>query len=122
MAEFTRRKFLQLTGGTGAGLMFVGLKGTDWALALPVPRGTLNPTSTPKFVSPLVVPAAMPRTGKLKSAGQDIDYYEVAVRQFDQQILPPGKPTTTVWSYGSANHPSSFVYPACTIEAKSQRP
>lgn len=43
--------------------------------------------------------------------GKRIDYYEIAVRQFQQQILPPGMPPTTVWSYGSCN------YPAFTIEA-----
>jgi bilirubin oxidase len=31
-------------------------------------------------------------------------------------------PQTTVWSYGSANHPGSFNYPAFTIEAKWQAP
>lgn len=29
---------------------------------------------------------------------------------------------TTVWSYGSANHPGSFNYPAFTIEADWRRP
>jgi bilirubin oxidase len=66
----------------------------------------------------------MPRTGKIKIPGgnKNIDYYEIAVRQFQQQILPPGMPQTTVWSYGSANHPGSFNYPAFTIEAKWRTP
>ncbi len=66
---------------------------------------------------PLVIPPAMPKT-----SGGQIDYYEIAVRQFQQQILPTGMPTTTVWSYGSVNHPSTFNYPAFTIEAKYHRP
>jgi hypothetical protein len=37
-------------------------------------------------------------------------YYEIAVRQFQQQILPDAAPTT--WSYGSVNHPGTFNYPA----------
>ena len=51
--------------------------------------------------------------------GKPIDYYEIAVRQFQQHILPQsmGLPTT-VWSYGSINHPRTFNYPAFTIEAK----
>ena len=50
------------------------------------------------------------------------DYYEIAVRQFQQQVLPPGLPPTTVWSYGSANHPGTFNFPAFTIEAAYGRP
>jgi bilirubin oxidase len=66
---------------------------------------------------PLVIPPAMPKT-----SGGKVDYYEIAVRQFQQQILPPGMPTTTVWSYGSVNHDGTFNYPAFTIEAKYHRP
>ncbi|HTI68354.1 MAG TPA: multicopper oxidase, partial [Candidatus Limnocylindria bacterium] len=50
------------------------------------------------------------------------DYYEIAVRQFRQQVLPAGWPATTVWSYGSVNHPGTFNYPAFTLEAKSGTP
>ncbi|HYG98702.1 MAG TPA: multicopper oxidase [Terriglobales bacterium] len=45
-----------------------------------------------------------------------------AVRQLQQQILPPGMPSTTVWGYGSVNHPGSFNYPSFTIEAKQDAP
>ena len=74
----------------------------------------------------------MPKTGT--TAGNptpdQCDYYEIAVRQFRQQILPTvdadGNPTnlpmTTVWSYGSVNHPGTFNYPAFTIEATFTRP
>ena len=51
-----------------------------------------------------------------------ISYYEIAVRQFQQQILPPGMPMTTVWSYGAVNHPGTFNYPAFTIEARVNAP
>ncbi|MHB1134624.1 MAG: multicopper oxidase family protein, partial [Chloroflexota bacterium] len=54
--------------------------------------------------------------------GKNGDYYEIAVRQFQQEILPPSLPQTTVWSYGSANHPGTFNYPAFTIEAKWDEP
>jgi bilirubin oxidase len=58
----------------------------------------------------------MPKTGG------GADYYEIAVRQFQQQILPTGMPKTTVWSYGSVNHPATFNYPAFTIEADFRIP
>lgn len=77
----------------------------------------LDPTSITKYQDPLVIPPAMPRTSKLKvKGGKNIDYYEIAVRQFQQQILPAGFSPTTVWSYGSVNHPGTFNFPAFTIE------
>ncbi|MHC4574728.1 MAG: bilirubin oxidase [Planctomycetota bacterium] len=83
----------------------------------------LDPALIPKFTDPLIIPPAMPRTGKIKQqAGKNIEYYEIAVRQFQQQVLPTGLPMTTVWSYGSVNHPWTFNYPAFTIEAKWRKP
>lgn len=84
-----------------------------------LPGGTLDPTTIPKYVEPLTVPPAMPLTGTISNK---IDYYEIAVRQFDQQVLPPGLPKTTVWGYGSVSNPATFTYPASTIEAKVDRP
>ncbi len=84
---------------------------------------TLDPTSIPKYRTELVIPPVMPPTGKIRVPGEGLgDYYEIAVRQFTQQILPAGFPATTVWSYGSVNHPGTFHYPAFTIEAKVKRP
>ncbi|HSJ18411.1 MAG TPA: hypothetical protein VK920_09985, partial [Solirubrobacterales bacterium] len=103
-------------------------------MALPVRFGTearadaatpapLDPSSIDQYVAALVVPPAIPRTSRLRRRGRrDVDYYEIAVRQFNQQILPPGMPSTTVWSYGSKNHSGSFNYPAFTIEARHNRP
>jgi hypothetical protein len=49
----------------------------------------LDPTAIDKYVDPLVIPPAMPRTGKFNvKGGKNIDYYEIAQRQFPQQILP----------------------------------
>ncbi|MGZ5385012.1 MAG: multicopper oxidase family protein [Acidimicrobiia bacterium] len=81
-----------------------------------IPGGSLDPTSIPKYQTPLIIPPAMPKTGG------GADYYEIAVRQFQQQILPTGMPKTTVWSYGSVNHPATFNYPAFTIEADFRIP
>jgi len=118
----TRRAFLKLSV-TSAGSFLIARFGADRVLAIPLPGGTLDPLSVPKFVAPLVIPPAMPRTSKLKRPGQkSVDYYEIAVRQFSQQILPTGLPATTVWSYGSATTPGTFNYPAFTIEAKWEAP
>ncbi len=105
----------------------------------PVPGGTLDPLVVPKFVTPLVKPPVMPRDGKIKiKYGKNADYYEIAVREFQQQILPPippiGSPNapplpmTTVWSYGPANdfgtvaQGGRYFYPAFTLENKWRKP
>jgi bilirubin oxidase len=68
----------------------------------------------------LVIPPVMPPlAGTTKGS---IDRYAIAVRQFRQQILPPGLPATTVWGYGSASHRDTFHAPGFTIEAQADRP
>jgi spore coat protein A len=115
-ADITRRSLLQTTALVGVGLLAPrAFKRPAYAQ---VPGGTLDPTTIPKYTEPLVIPPAMPKT----SSTRKIDYYEIAVRQFQQQVLPTGMPMTTVWSYGSVNHPETFNYPAFTIEAKFQKP
>ena len=120
-----RREFVIGTSA-GAALLFAPGLGRRAALAAPAAEAsvpTLDPTSIPLYVTPLVIPPAMPRTSKISvTGGKNVDYYEIAVRQFQQQILPPGLPATTVWSYGSVNQPGTFNYPAFTIEAKWQAP
>lgn len=77
------------------------------SFAAPLPGGTLDPLSIPKYLIPLVIPPVMNDTGVA-------DNYHIAVRQFKQQILPGGIwdtvadpnhryanfPATTIWSYG----------------------
>jgi len=96
--------------------------GTVFAQALP--GGTLNPTTIPKYVTPLVIPPVMKNAGTANA-------YDIAVRQFQQQILPAGLPATTIWSYGPAADPvpsvapaanSQFNYPAYTIETTAGTP
>ncbi len=126
----TRREFLISAAAGGTALLLPTrvwgpgtLAAAAQTLSQAVPGGTLDPTPISKFAQPLIIPPAMPRTSKLPTAGRKaIDYYEIAVRQFRQQILPAGLPATTVWSYGSVNHPGSFNYPAFTIEAKWTAP
>jgi FtsP/CotA-like multicopper oxidase with cupredoxin domain len=71
----------------------------------------------------------MPRSDKLRLVkGKQVNYHEIASRQFQQQILPAGLPQTSVWSYGAAALPGtvfqggSFHYPALTIESKFNTP
>ncbi len=113
----TRRQFLKLGTLAGIGIAVRPTWNPPRAFAA-IPGGTLDPTTVPKYAMPLVVPPAMPKTGSIGQA----DYYEIAVRQFTQQILPAGLPVTTVWSYGSVTHPGTFNYPAFTIEAESGTP
>ncbi|MCU7861710.1 MAG: multicopper oxidase domain-containing protein [Candidatus Thiodiazotropha sp. (ex Lucinoma kastoroae)] len=109
------------------------------AQAAPVDGGSLDPTTIPKYVTPLVILPVMNNTGVAND-------YDIGMRQFKQQILPGGIwntmtarndafPPTPVWSYGPATDPrpdsralgggqnvapalnSQFNYPAYTIEA-----
>ena len=109
-------------------------------LAVPVPGGTLDPTTIPKYVTPLVIPPVMN-----KAPGATTNDYDIAVRQFQQQILPGGIwatlpgctgqnctfPPTKVWSYGPDADPtpavapdpaSQFNYPAYTVENTANTP
>jgi spore coat protein A len=112
------------TARKAAALLGIGIVGVALLFAGPSPASAdlLDPTSIPKYVDPLVIPPPMPITSVIKQkGGKNIDYYEIAVREFDQQILPSPMPATTVWSYGSVNHPGTFNYPAFTIEARADR-
>jgi FtsP/CotA-like multicopper oxidase with cupredoxin domain len=125
MSGLTRRQLLAYGTAMGAGLLWHGgIQGARAQARRPLSLPTLDPTTVPKYVTPLVIPPAMPRTAGPSGQGKGPkpDYYEIAVRQFVQQILPDGMPPTTVWSYGSANHRGTFNYPAFTIEADWRRP
>jgi len=95
----------------------------------------LDPLGINKYELPLVIPPVMDNDGAP-------DSYDIAVRQFKQQILPGGiwnalgltaqtLPATTVWSYGPAGDTvpaiapdagSQFNYPAYTVETTSMVP
>ena len=124
-----RRTFVRAAGGAGLGFVFYAVLpgGTRVALAQ-LPGGTLDPASIPKFRSALRIPAVMPQTGTVRlPAGGQADYYEISVRQFRQQVLPAGMPSTTVWGYGplrSQHEKGSVTHhaPSATIEARHDRP
>ncbi|MFB9251674.1 multicopper oxidase family protein [Sphaerisporangium melleum] len=84
-----------------------------------VAAGLLDPAAIPKYVTPLPVPPVMPALGPL---GGPADRYEIGVRRFRQQILPPGHPPTMVFGYGSSRHPETFSSPGWTVEARAGRP
>lgn len=109
----TRRRLLKSGAAAGAaiGLPLLGRK--PRALAA-IPGDTLDPNSVAKYVTPLVIPSAMPPVSTLQK--NFIDYYVISVRQLRQQILPPGMRATTVWGYGATHQRSTFNYPAFTIE------
>ncbi len=115
----TRRDFLKAGAYAGGSLILLRDAAFRRALAA-IPGGTLDPSSVPKYVTPLVVPPVMPRTTTLQNGA--IDAYNIAVRQFTQQILPAGLPRTTVWGYGRIGKSATFNYPAFTIEAQVDRP
>jgi len=106
----------------------------------------IDGAAVPKYVTPLVIPPVMKNNTAGPRSGPNT--YDIAVRQFRQQILPGGiwnalngrtdaYPPTTVWSYGPKADPlpdasglgvpagvapapnSQFNYPAYTIETTS---
>jgi len=127
-----------VAAATGVIMIGAAFMAPSTAVAVPLPGGTLDPLTIPKYVTPLVIPPVMNNTGTAHD-------YDIAVRQFQQQILPGGIwntingradafPPTTVWSYGPAADPapdstalgggagiapapnSQFNYPAYTVE------
>jgi FtsP/CotA-like multicopper oxidase with cupredoxin domain len=124
----TRRKFLAYTGATTLTLYGYDRFGVKQAYAANIPGGTLDPGAVNKFVTPLLVPPVMPMSGRItQTGGKNIDYYEISVKQFQQQILPAGLPATTVWGYGAISSMSKgglllHNAPSLTIEAQYDRP
>ena len=83
----------------------------------PVAGGSLDPATIPKYQEPLVIPPAMPRTQVVNGKGKQIDYYEIAVKQFEQYILPEG----LVRGPTPSTRPRSGATPPCWIRARSPR-
>jgi spore coat protein A len=123
----SRRGFLKLTTATGAAL-FISSKFKFLQALAQIPGGTLDPGSVAKFQTPMLIPPVMPTAGTIKQkGGKNIDYYEISMKQFPQQILPAGFPATTVWGYGAVAADSKrglllHNAPSLTIEAKWNTP
>lgn len=133
----SRRSFFKLTGALTLGLFIGHGANTRQVQSIALDQilgGTLAPGSIPKFVTPLLIPPVMPKAGVIKQrGGKNADYYEISMRQFRQQILPPGippngYPPTTVWGYGAVRADSKKALvlfhnaPSLTIEAKANTP
>jgi spore coat protein A len=130
MRRFSRRTFIAWAGGAGAGFYLFGrLPGMSAPAALAqIPGGTLDPNDVSKYVTPMLIPPVMPRAAVITApGGKPVDYYEISMRQFAQQILPAGMPQTTVWGYGGKAAQSNrglLIHhaPSLTIEATVNRP
>jgi spore coat protein A, manganese oxidase len=128
--RFSRRTFVAWVGGASAGFYLFGrLPGTSAPVALAqIPGSSLDPLTVPKFKTPLLIPPVMPRAATIvQRGGKNVDYYEISMRQFPQQVLPEGLPATTVWGYGGKAAQSKrglLVHnaPSLTIEARWNRP
>jgi len=125
----SRRTFIRAVGGTGLGFVLYAYlpSGTKVALAA-IPGGTLAPTDIPMFQTPMLIPPVMPRAATIMlRGGKPADYYEISMKQFQQQILPAGLPSTTVWGYGAVRSGVKgglllHNAPSLTIEARHNRP
>jgi FtsP/CotA-like multicopper oxidase with cupredoxin domain len=124
----SRRNFLKLSGAFLISLYGVAHGKFSIQAQAAIPGGTLDPVPLPKFVTPMLIPPVMPKAGTIKQkGGKNIDYYEISMKQFSQQILPAGLPPTTVWGYGavtgSGKNPLLIHNaPSLTIEAKADSP
>ena len=97
-------------------LLLILLGGATRTVAAPLPGGSLDPRTVPKYSEFVTIPPMMPLA--TDAGGVPLpNTYDVAIRQFTQQVLPTGFPVTTVWGYGSTQDPGSFNYPAFTLEA-----
>jgi len=123
-----RWEFLKIGGLAGAGLFLPKRLGLGRTFPRALPGGALDPIGVTKYASPLLIPPVMPKAGTIKiKGGKNADYYEISMRQFQQQILPAGLPATTVWGYGAVGSASKrglllHNAPSLTIEANWNAP
>lgn len=129
----SRRDFIKI-GAVGATVGLMGVVGyavgkrfelQDLSF-LPKPE-LLDAKKVKKFETALLIPPVMPKAGVIGSGKDEVDYYEISVRQFEQQILPADMPKTTVWGYGAVttadkNGLKIHNAPSLTIEAFCGRP
>jgi hypothetical protein len=114
----TRRQLL-VAGSVGGASMLLPA-GISWAASKRLAPPPLDPNTIPKYVADLLIPPAMPPT--YAGGEHGVDEYLIGVRQFQQQVLLPSLPKTTVWGYGSTAQGNAFNYPSFTINALVGRP
>ena len=118
--EFSRRTFLTYSAAGTLTLVLIEPGGVHRALAEGIPGGDLDPAQLRQFVTSLVVPATMPRSGRVRTPEGRADLYDISLRQFTQRMLPPEYRKTTVWGYGPVGPGSRRAphhAPSMTIEA-----
>jgi FtsP/CotA-like multicopper oxidase with cupredoxin domain len=126
--EMNRRSFLKLSGAGVLSLYVATRNGFILKSQAQIPGGTLDPVDVPKYLTPMLIPPVMPKADKLQgSMGKNVDYYEISMKQFPQQVLPVGLPSTTLWGYGAVSSGSKrglllHNAPSLTIEAQHGRP
>ena len=144
----TRRNMFKYTLAAGTSLFLIGRVDLEDASAEPaaLPAGRRSalippvswhrfqalrwiPRRIQKYVTSLLIPPVMPKAGKaVSTGGKNADYYEISVRQFQEQILPSPLPPTTVWGYGAVAGPANSPLvnfhhaPSLTIEADWNTP
>jgi spore coat protein A len=118
---FSEKYWLRSTALISCFLAIQGTYGTCFG-ALLDPKDPATPVD--QFVTPLVIPPVMPGLG-----GPNSNTYEIAMRQFQQQMLPPPYPPTTVWGYGPHDTPMAqtdlaggFHAPSFTLETQKDTP
>jgi FtsP/CotA-like multicopper oxidase with cupredoxin domain len=91
-------------------IMAILLISTTSLMAQPAP--TLDAAMIPQFVDQLpILPVWAPTVVK-DNCGKVIRHdYKIAATQFQQQILPPGYPKTTVWGYAGNIKLCGHTYP-----------
>lgn len=129
----SRRDFVKWSATAGAWLYVGGLSGCTRESAgssggegdgAPVP---LDPATIDKFKVTMLIPPVMPRSAEVESGEDTVDYYEISMRQLEQQILPDTLPKTTVWGYGAVTGMGDkplLIHnaPSLTIEARAGIP
>jgi FtsP/CotA-like multicopper oxidase with cupredoxin domain len=124
----SRRDFLKISAAGLAALYVSSRTGSLRRVFAKIPGGTLDPLSVPKFKTPLLIPPVMPKAGTITpKKGPKVDYYEISMKQLEQQILPAPLPKTTVWGYGAVKSESKnglllHNAPSLTIEAQADVP
>jgi FtsP/CotA-like multicopper oxidase with cupredoxin domain len=124
----SRRDFLKISAAGLAALYVSTRTGSLRRVFARIPGGTLDPLSVPKYKTALLIPPVMPKAGTITpKKGPKIDYYEISMRQLEQQILPAPLPKTIVWGYGAVKAESKnglllHNAPSLTIEAKAGVP
>lgn len=83
-SEISRRQFFKIGAGGLLGL-YVGsrLGGFTQVAEAAIPGCTIDLTTLPKYVSPLLIPPVMPKAGTVGlKGGKQGDYYKISMKQF----------------------------------------